>query len=66
MLDDHAHAMQVNLCKANTQGVTRTEAGGGERTTGANGVSVVVESDEESNGSLGDTMREHDGNADLP
>ena len=23
MLDAHAHAMQVNLCKANTQGVTR-------------------------------------------
>ena len=23
MLDDHAHAMQVKLCKANTQGVTK-------------------------------------------
>ena len=22
MLDDHAHAMQVKLCKANTRGVT--------------------------------------------
>ena len=24
MLDAHAHAMQVNLCKANTEGVTFT------------------------------------------
>ena len=24
MLDDHAHVMQVKLCKANTQGVTPT------------------------------------------
>ena len=24
MLDAHAYAMQVNLCKANTEGVTRT------------------------------------------
>ena len=25
MLDDHAHVMQVKLCKANTRGVTGTE-----------------------------------------
>ena len=33
-----------------------TEASGGERTTGACGVSVIVEGDGESNGSLGDGL----------
>ena len=27
MLDDHAHAMQVKLCKANTDGVTTSVPG---------------------------------------
>ena len=34
----------------------RTEAGGGERTTSAGGISVIIEGDEESNGSLGDGL----------
>ena len=28
MLDDHAHVMQVKLCKANTRGVTATTSTG--------------------------------------
>jgi hypothetical protein len=39
-------------------------AGGGERTTGASGVSVVAEGDGESS-SLGDGLSLDDGNADL-
>ena len=35
----------------------RTEAGGGERTTGVGGVYVVVEGNGESNGILGDGLR---------
>ena len=34
----------------------RTMAGGGERTTGVGGVSVVVDGDGESNDSLGDRL----------
>ena len=34
----------------------RTKVGGGKRTTGAGGVSVIVEGDGESNGSLGDGL----------
>ena len=41
-----------------------TEAGGAERTTGAGGVSVVIEGDGESS-SLGDGVSLSGGNADL-
>ena len=41
--------------------VDRTRSGGGERTTGAGGVNIVIVGDWETNGSLGDGIREHDG-----
>ena len=40
--------------------VDRTESGGGERTTGAGGINIVVVGDWETNGSLGDGMWERD------
>ena len=43
-----------------------TEAGHGEQTTGVGGVSVVVEGDGESNGSLGDDVWYRNGNTNLP
>jgi hypothetical protein len=45
--------------------VERTRSGGSEGTTGAGGAHVVIEGDRESNGSLGDSGREHDGNTGL-
>ena len=44
----------------------RTKAGGGERTTGAGGICVIVKSYGDSNGSLGDGLRQHEGNVYLP
>ena len=46
--------------------VERTGSGGGEGTTGAAGASIIVEGNRESNGSLGDSGRERDGNTSLP
>ena len=46
--------------------VEYTGSGGGEGTTGANGGSIVVEGNGESNGSLGDGGREHERNTSLP
>ena len=43
-----------------------TGSGSGEGSTSASGASVIVEGDGESNGSLGDGGREHDGNTGLP
>ena len=46
--------------------VERTKSGGGEGTTSATSANIVVEGDGESNGSLGDSGWEHDGNTGLP
>jgi hypothetical protein len=46
--------------------VELTESGGSKGTTGAAGANDVVEDDGESNGSLGDSRRECDGNTGLP
>ena len=43
-----------------------TGSGGGEGTIGATGTSMVIEDDVESNDSLGDGRREHDGNTSVP
>jgi hypothetical protein len=45
--------------------VERIGSGSGEGTTDAAGISVVIEGDGESNGSLGDSGWEHDGNTGL-
>ena len=39
----------------------RTRSGGGERTTGAGGVNVIIVGDKETNANLGDNMWDHDG-----
>ena len=44
--------------------VDRTESGGGELTTGAGGINVVVVGDGETNANLGDDMRDRDGACD--
>ena len=40
--------------------VDRTRSGGGERTTGAGGVNIVVVGDRETNTNLGDGVRDRD------
>jgi hypothetical protein len=40
--------------------VNRIESGGGERTTGAGGVNIIIVGDGETNASLGDGVRDHD------
>ena len=45
--------------------VERIGSGDGEGTTGAAGASIIIEGNEESNGSLGDGRQEHDGNTGL-
>ena len=45
--------------------VEHTGSGGGKGTTGAAGASVIVEGNGESNGSLGDSGRECNGNTGL-
>ena len=46
--------------------VERTGSGGGEGTIGVAGASIIIEGDGESNGSLGDGRREHNGNTGFP
>ena len=46
--------------------VERTGSGSGEGTTDAAGASIIIEGDRESNGSLRDNGREHDGNIGFP
>ena len=41
--------------------VDHTRRGGGKRTTGAGGISVIIVGDEETNANLGDGVRDCDG-----
>ena len=43
--------------------VDLTGSGGSERTTGVGGANIIIKGNGESNGNLGDGLRERDGNA---
>ena len=44
--------------------VDRTGSGGGEQTTSANGINIVIVGNRENNANLGDGVRDHDGACD--